>query len=276
MPFKTMLGIIGADHSDADAKSAIKLCRDAGAHLSVLVLGVAAPPPAGEYAAVVSDAWLQERQEAERKLEERVKQLTALLARDGLSADVTGEYVEQAWIDMAVGRHARYADLTIVGPELARTAALKSSVLNGVLFEAERPVLIAPEGVEVSLSPATILVAWNSGLEASRAVRESIELLAGAEAVHVAMVDPEVEENGPEPGADIAAYLARHGAKVTVDRVPGLGRSTTDVLMRHAADISADLVVMGAYGHSRLRQRIFGGVTRSVIEDTPMPVLMAR
>lgn len=276
MHFKTILSIIGVDHSDGDLKTAIDYCRDGEAHLSVLILATAAPPPVGEYAAVVSDAWLEERREDERKLDERVKAVAELVALDGLSCDVTGEYSEQAWIDMAAGRHARYADLTIVGPELANTVALKSGVLNGVLFEAERPVLVIPEGAEATPHPATVLVAWNSGLEASRAVRESLGLLVGAKAVHVTMVDPEADESGAEPGADIATYLARHGVKAIVDRLPSLGLSTDKVLMRHASDIAADLVVMGAYGHSRLRQRIFGGVTRSVIEGVQVPVLMAR
>ena len=276
MPFKTMLTVTGVDHSDADTKIAARLSRQAKAHLSVLALAVAAPPPVGEYAAAVSDAWLEERREDERDLAKRAKALTALVAQEGVSADVTEEYAEQAWVDIAVGGHARYADLTIIGPELARTTDLKTRVLNGVLFEAERPALIVPEDGRATLRPRIVLVAWNSKLEASRAVRESIELLAGADTVHVTMVDPDAGASGPEPGSGIAAYLARHGAKVIIDRLPGEGLSTTEVLMRHASDISADLVVMGAYGHSRLRQRIFGGVTRSVIESVPLPVFLAR
>ncbi|WP_353833965.1 universal stress protein [Mesorhizobium sp.] len=81
---------------------------------------------------------------------------------------------------------------------------------------------------------------------------------------------------GAEPGADVAAYLARHGVNVTVDRLPSLDHSVVDVLRRHALDIAADLMVMGAYGHSRLRERIFGGVTVSMLEDPSMPILMAR
>ncbi|TIQ01328.1 MAG: universal stress protein, partial [Mesorhizobium sp.] len=100
-------------------------------------------------------------------------------------------------------------------------------------------------------------------LEASRAVRESLDLLPGADEVNLVMVDPVADEyrHGAEPGAAAAAYLARHGVNVTVDRLPSLDHSVVDVLRRHALDIAADLMVMGAYGHSRLRERIFGGVT---------------
>jgi nucleotide-binding universal stress UspA family protein len=81
--------------------------------------------------------------------------------------------------------------------------------------------------------------------------------------------------DGAEPGADIAAYLARHGLTVTVDQLAGGGRPVADVLKQHATDIGADLIVMGAYSHSRIRERIFGGVTRSFIEGARLPVLMA-
>ncbi|MEP6195164.1 MAG: universal stress protein, partial [Nitratireductor sp.] len=103
-------------------------------------------------------------------------------------------------------------------------------------------------------------------------------LIVGAKEVSLALVDP-VAGNavyGEEPGADLATYLSRHGAKVTVDRLPSQGRSVADILRRHATDKDAELMVMGAYGHSRLRERLFGGVTKSMLEQPPVPVLMAR
>ena len=122
------------------------------------------------------------------------------------------------------------------------------------------------------------MVAWDSRLEASRAVREALDLLVAADDVRLVLVDPVAGEmhQGVEPGADAAAYLARHGAKVTVDRLPSEGRTVAEILCRHAVDCSADLLVMGGYGHSRLRERLFGGVTKSMIEDQPLPILMAR
>jgi nucleotide-binding universal stress UspA family protein len=102
--------------------------------------------------------------------------------------------------------------------------------------------------------------------------------MSSADSVHVTLIDPQATHtgNGPEPGADIAAYLARHGCKVTVDRLPSSGYTVAEALRQHAVDISADLVVMGAYGHSRLRERIFGGVTKSMIDEAALPILMAR
>ncbi|MGO4838274.1 universal stress protein, partial [Rhizobiaceae sp. 2RAB30] len=140
------------------------------------------------------------------------------------------------------------------------------------------PVLLLPEASRASLRPKRVAVAWDSSLEAARAVREALDMLVAADEVRLVLVDPLAGESGQgaEPGADAAVYLARHGVKVAVDRLPSSGQSVATVLARHAADMNADLVVMGAYGHSRLRERIFGGVTRSMLEMPPLPILLAR
>jgi nucleotide-binding universal stress UspA family protein len=123
-----------------------------------------------------------------------------------------------------------------------------------------------------------ILVAWNAGREAVRAVADARALLVRAEAVEVLVVDPEGRRagHGEEPGADIARHLARHGAQVEVRRLSSGGEDVGRVLLSQAAAFGADLVVMGAYGHSRLNEWIFGGVTRTILREAGLPVLMSR
>ncbi len=98
-----------------------------------------------------------------------------------------------------------------------------------------------------------------------------------AQSVHVTMVDPVAASrvSGDEPGADIATYLARHGVNVSVETLPSAGRFVTDTLQRHALDINADMIVMGAYGHSKLLELILGGVTKSMLKEAKLPILMA-
>lgn len=278
MSFSTVLNIVGVNQSDKDVQMAIDLCAEIKAHLSVLVMAMAAPPPVGQYAAVMSDAWTRERETDVARLDSRVEQISELIANSGLSSDVASEYAELTWADEVIGERARYADVTVLGPELASDGGLKLRAVNGGLFASGRPLVIVPAGAAPTLRPKTVLLAWDSRIEAARAVREAIDLMAGADRVHVTLVDPEgvLGGNGPEPGADIATYLARHGCKVVVDRLPGLGHTIADVLRQHAVDVAADLVVMGAYGHSRLRERIFGGVTQSMLDEATVPVLMAR
>ena len=123
-----------------------------------------------------------------------------------------------------------------------------------------------------------MLVAWDSKVEAAQSVHHALEILKAAKRVHVVLVDPQVssERNGEEPGSDIATYLARHGVNVTVDRLPSGGRGVAEALTQHASDIQADLLVMGAYGHSRLRELVFGGVTKSMTDSRPMPLFLGR
>jgi len=278
MMFKTLLTVTGPELSDKDLRLAAVLCEEIDAHLSVLVMALAAPPPIGEYAAMVSDVWLEQRQEDMKELQARTTTVSKFLVEAALSSDLSSEYQEVAWADEAIGRRARYADLTVVGPEMLACETLKAKVIEGALFSFGKPLLLVPENSRPPLKPSRVMIAWDSRIEASRAVRETPEILTRAEEVRIALVDPTEGESGhgAEPGADIATYLARHGVKVTVDRLPTQGKTIASVLRQHAVDTRAELLVMGAYGHSRLRDRIFGGVTKSMLDSPPLPILVAR
>ena len=155
---------------------------------------------------------------------------------------------------------------------------LKQQTVAGTLFASERPVMVLPAQGQPTLKPRTVLLAWDSSREAARAAYDMRSLLAAAASVSVTMVDPVAtwRGNGDEPGADIAAYLVRQGANVTVERLASAGRPVSAVLAQHAGDIKADLVVMGAYHHTRFRQRLLGGVTSSMLDMPVLPVLMSR
>ncbi|WAP69359.1 universal stress protein [Jiella pelagia] len=277
MGFRTILGVIGVDHGNTDFDLARQLCEEDASHLSIVVASVSQPPPIAE-TAMIADGWLRDQEKQAQTLRHRVEAIDADLAASGISADVDTVFAERPMIGAAVGRRARYTDLVVVGPRMIADRRLGEVVLDGALFEAESPVLILPPDAAPTLRPRKVMVAWSSTIEASRAVRQATEILSRAEAVHVVLVDPQATswDNGPEPGADVAAYLARHGAKVVVERLPSEGKDVTQVLRRHAVDISAEMMVMGAYGHSRMRERLFGGVTRSMTEEPPLPLFLAR
>lgn len=277
MSYRTILTVTGPDFGDSDLKLAAGLCEQIDAHLSVLVVALASPPPIGS-AGALSVAWLEERELDMRRLDARTGAVSSLLADFAVSADVSSDYVELGGGDEAIGRRARYADLTVIGPEVLGGETLREKTIEGALFSSGKPLLLVPEGKAPTLRPKRVLVAWDSRVEASRAVRESLDVLRGADEVHLVLVDPVQGEDyhGEEPGADAGAYLARHGVKVTIDRQPRMNRSVADVLRQHALDTSAELIVMGAYGHSRLREWLFGGVTKSMLSEPPLPLLLAR
>ncbi|MDO6963125.1 universal stress protein [Rhizobium alvei] len=149
---------------------------------------------------------------------------------------------------------------------------------DDVLFEGARPVLFIP-WIERSFKPfKRILVAWDGSREASRAVFDSIGLLAKAEEVEIFSVDSKDTrlQSAATAGSEIAAVLSRHGLKVNVRSEESAGLPTSAVIENRCSDFSADLLVMGAYSHSRLRERIFGGVTQVLLQSMTVPVLMSR
>ena len=182
---------------------------------------------------------------------------------------------------------ARYADLVVISQYNAKDKS--PSVMRDfpayVLLHSGRPVLIVPYAPMLPLlaPPAAarnVLISWNASKEASRAVTAALPLLQRAGQVHVAIFDAQVHaaEHGEEPGAELTHYLARHGVEARLHLLDGSGVRRGDIgeaLLSQAADLSADLLVMGAYGHSRLRETILGGVTRTILQSMTIPVLMA-
>jgi nucleotide-binding universal stress UspA family protein len=273
MTYKTVLLVLDANY-EADLTAAADLCDAADAHLSVLLVKVAAPPRFGDHAGL-SVAWLDMQAADFEQLENAVEAVRTALKDVGLSFDVAGEYTEPSRADDLVGERARYADVVLIGTSM--DPSLRARAIEGALFYSPCPVLLAPRRRSVTLLPRRILLAWNSSLESKRAAREALDMMKSAEGVNVVLVDPAASRwNGHEPGADVATYLARHGIKVTVDRLPSAERPVDEVLNEHAIDTTADLIVIGAYGHTRLRERIFGGVTKAMIEAPIVPVLMVR
>lgn len=275
MPFKTIFNIVGVDESAGDLLAAAELCEATGAHLSAAVIACVPPAPFGDITGAAYSAWSVAWEAESKRVEDRTIELRSLLAEKGLPGEVNAVYCLRSSIDEEVAQRARYADLSLIGEGLMQDDFLFRRVLEGVLFQSPAPVVLAPSSKPVNFTPKTVLVAWNSSLEAGVAVRHAMEMLVGAADVRIVLVDPLAESNeaGQEPGADIATFLVRHGVKVTVDVIASGGREVDEALRQHAADINADLIVMGGYGHSRMRELIFGGVTRSMIEKPAIPVL---
>ena len=152
-----------------------------------------------------------------------------------------------------------------------------TGVLETVLFDSGRPVLAIPFAGSLPTIGKRVLVGWNASREASRALHDALPLLAKAESATVFLANPKggLGAHGEEPGADIARHLARHGVKVNVAKAVADDVSDSALLLNHASDMGADLLVMGAYGHSRLREFILGGVTRSLLREMTVPVLLS-
>lgn len=175
-------------------------------------------------------------------------------------------------------QQARYCDLLVIGQ--SSTGPDKPGRVGGfaeyVVLNSPRPTLLIPAAGHFEHVGKRVLIAWNASMEAARAVAGAMPLLRRAQQVDVAVFNPEREPydaHGAEPGADIALFLARHGVRVEVKRQT-VDADVGDALMSAVANWSSDLIVMGAYGHSRFRELMLGGVTRTALRSMPVPVLM--
>jgi nucleotide-binding universal stress UspA family protein len=185
--------------------------------------------------------------------------------------------VADGYVGQIIVRHARYADLVVLGqadPD-AGPSAPPSDLVEEVVMTGERPVLIVPF-IGVAKPPGkTVLLCWNDTREATRAATAALPILKAADRTIVLIIDPPHAEEPQEPGADVAGWLARHGVKVTVQRDTAADTDVGGVILSRAADHDVDLIVMGIYGHSRLRERVLGGVSRTLLSSMTVPLLVA-
>jgi nucleotide-binding universal stress UspA family protein len=171
---------------------------------------------------------------------------------------------------------ARYADLLVLGqadPARRDDAGLLQDLPDYLVLNCGRPVLLVPRSGSFAGAGQHPLVAWNGSLEAAKAITAALPLLAAARQVTLAVFG-ELSGHGAEPGTDMARYLARHGVRVEVTCRPQPADAGQAILSL-ASDIGADLLVMGAYGHSRFREMMLGGATRTILASTPLPALLA-
>ncbi|HSI40866.1 MAG TPA: universal stress protein [Xanthobacteraceae bacterium] len=171
---------------------------------------------------------------------------------------------------------ARLYDLTVISQADPGRMGTEEVVTEAVLFDSGRAVLLVPLDQAHPYSGARVMVAWDGGRAAARAVSEARPFLSRASLVEAVVVASAKHKNDDLPGADLARHLARHEKNVELRRlVPGHDEGIVDVLLKEIAEREIDLMVMGGYGHSRLREFVLGGVTRDMLERMSVPLLMA-
>ena len=227
---------------------------------------------AGYIPADVIDSQERDNANATKAAADRFAQAAA---RAGVSAEPLTLSTSVAGAGEQFGRLARRFDLAVIGQAEPDTNAIEEVISEATLFESGRPIIIVPYIQKAPLKLDRVMVCWDGGRQAARAAADAMPLLERAGRVEVVIV---ADENGKEDeiaGADMGQHLARHGLDVEVKRMAIGDIDVADVLLSHAADIAADLIVMGGYGHSRLREFVLGGVTRSILGSMTVPVFMS-
>lgn len=214
---------------------------------------------------------------AEARAKENLARFAAAAERNQVSFDTRTDRGFDVELADVLSMHARYADLVVIGQVDPDDPAAAQHLPEQLVLACGRPVLLIPYiGAGAALGQR-VVVGWDAGREAARAVGDALPILEKASWVSVVSANPRQGDygHGDVPGADIALHLARHGVKVDVQRIDARDIGVGNLLLSHVASESADLLVMGAYGHSRLREIVLGGATRTILGEMTVPVLMS-
>lgn len=277
MSFRDILApVISIAHDEAGLAAAETIAARFEAHATALIVAVHLAseysPHRAAFSTVIEDILAGAKSHVARERQKVADWLEGAQVRFE-TRDVS---VEDALNQQAVLAHARRTDLIVLTrPEAAEHA--RDLMFQHILFGAGRPILLMPERMREGFAWERVLVAWDAGREAARAVADALPFLKQARQVVVATVDatPSHGGHGEAPGRGLAAYLARHGVCVEVNNIDGLGRGEAAALIDAARAMDADMLVMGGYGHARVREWVFGGVTRALTANPALPILIS-
>ena len=197
-------------------------------------------------------------------------------ARAGVSAETLTPGANFASAGDQFGRIARHFDLSVVGQAEPETSTIEDKIVEAALFDSGRPAIVVPYIQKAPLKLDRVMVCWDGSRSAARAIADAMPFLERAGLVEVVIIVANERDKQYEiEGVDMGQHLARHGLNVDVKRIDYGNLDVPDALLSHAADYDADFIVMGGYGHSRLREFVLGGVTRSILRTMTAPVLMS-
>ena len=278
MTYKSLLTVLtDTRFADAALRQITALAQAQDAHAEALCLGVDRTH-AGFYYASANAMILQESIERARaESEDILAHAETQLKQAGIRWSSEAGVAQLADLGRYVGHHARFADLVIAPRPYGENRGVEAEALvEAALFDGRAPVLVVPDDAQPLVNPSSVVIAWNESVEALAAIRKSLPFLKMAKNARITVIDP--PQHGPErsdPGGMLSQMLSRHGVKCEIDVLSKTVPRISDVLIRHATDTGSDLIVMGAYGHSRLREAILGGATRNMLDNASIPVLMA-
>jgi nucleotide-binding universal stress UspA family protein len=272
---KDIIVSLGADQNGKAAGDyAISVSRAFDAHLAGVAFAHEPTVPGPIWDGVPASIVATYREES-RKTADATRRLFDEAAR------LAGVVVESHLIATSLegsgftfGRMARCYDLSIVGQSRPDSSMLEEQIIEAALFSSGRPVLIVPYIQQTGLKLDRVMVCWDGSRNAARAIADATPILQRAGAIEVVTIEQRERRNALV-GADIAQHLARHGFKVELKPIVAKDTDVASTILSYAADSSADLIVMGGYGHSRLREFVLGGATRGMLEAMTVPTLMA-
>lgn len=283
MPKRSILFLTGGAPDPGAFDRLLETANRVGMRISILVAARTPVPPTYAYGLdfygslpMVED-WRDGIDENRAALNELAKGLETRLSAKGVGGEVAVLFSDMVTVERIAMRMALTADAVLIADDLREESDFFAGLVQAGLFQSPTGMMINALSAPNAVCPERAFVAWNGGLPAARGLHAALPLLAPGAEVTVALFDPVSSEDrdGENPGSDVARWLSHRGFQVSLQQYPSGGEEIGIGILKRAAETGADLVVTGAYGHSRMRQRVFGGTTRTLIEQTKVPVLLA-
>jgi nucleotide-binding universal stress UspA family protein len=260
---------------DVAADYAISIAETFGAHLCGVAFAyepVVPPSVMGGIPAEVIDAqWAA----SEGAANAAIAAFEAAADRAGIAAERRKLTASIGGAGDLFGRLARRFDLAVTAQAEPKGSAAQGLIIEGALFGAGRPVVVVPYIQKSGLELDRVMICWDGSRPAARAIADAMPFLARAGTVDVVIVASGREDSDEIPGVDMGEHLARHGLKIEVKRIVSTDVDVPNTILSHAADSSADFIVMGGFSHSRLREFVLGGATRGILAAMTVPTLLS-
>ncbi|WP_262031804.1 universal stress protein [Microvirga sp. Mcv34] len=263
----------GPDEVSSALGYGLSLAQQAGAHATVQAASVKLGLSSAGISSVVASLVEEENQRLHALAEAAARSAQGDASAAGVVCSAASPHLSYPQLLAVFRAQARLNDLTVVDAE-PEALTPDRGLIDALLMDSGRPLLVVQPGQEV-FRARRIIVAWDGSGRAARAAADALPFLRAAEAVEVVAVTGEKDLPASVTGADIAPHLTRHGVNVTVQSLPALNCDVAETLRNHATLTRSDMIVMGGYVHSRLREMVFGGVTQSLLKQSPVPLLLS-
>jgi nucleotide-binding universal stress UspA family protein len=270
-----VVNLTGSAPQEFAADYAISLAQLFDAHIAGVGFIYEPVIPGTVLGGIPTDLIEAQREENTKAAKAATSRFEAAAARAGLSAEVRIIDASVAGAADLFGRIARRFDLAVVGQARPKEGASEELLIEGALFESGRPVVVVPHVQTQAVTLERLLVCWDGSRPATRAIADALPFLRRAKAIDIMAVSVERGKGSELVGTNMARHLARHGLAVELKRVSAGSVDVPSAIKAQVAETGADFMVMGGYGHSRLREFILGGVTRTILTSSAIPVLMS-
>jgi nucleotide-binding universal stress UspA family protein len=270
-----VVNLTGGHPQDFASDYAISLAAGLGAHIAGVAFIYEPVVPGSVLGGIPTDLIEAQRSRNTVAAREAIARFESTAKAAGVSAEARTVDASLAGAPDLFGRITRRFDIAVVGQARQEQGATEELMIEGALFGSGRPLIVVPHTHKQELKLDRIIICWDGSRPAARAIADSLPLLQRAQSIDIVVVTGERDKSGEITGTNMRRHLARHGITVEIKHITRGGAGVQNAILAHAADTGADFIVLGGYGHSRLREFILGGVTRSILRTMTVPVLMS-